>query len=144
MTRAIRGSDVAGNMRVFQNSLLKARISPSVPICARRQAAKAPDCKSGIREFESHRALQFLLTHNRCRGVTPWAPLLERQTSSVILECTITGDHGVSPLQQIQRKEMPSDGTRVAQLTERWSYKPEVEGLSPSLGTKSNYQVIGA
>ena len=25
---------------------------------------------------------------------------------------------------------------RVAQLTERWSYKPEVEGLSPSLGTK--------
>ena len=24
---------------------------------------------------------------------------------------------------------------RVAQLTERWSYKPEVEGLSPSLGT---------
>ena len=26
---------------------------------------------------------------------------------------------------------------RVAQLTERWSYKPEVEGLSPSLGTKS-------
>ena len=27
---------------------------------------------------------------------------------------------------------------RVAQLMERWSYKPEVEGLSPSLGTKSN------
>ena len=27
--------------------------------CARRQVAKAPDCKSGIREFESHRALQF-------------------------------------------------------------------------------------
>ena len=26
---------------------------------------------------------------------------------------------------------------RVAQLTERWSYKPEVEGLSPSLGTKN-------
>jgi hypothetical protein len=26
---------------------------------ARRQAAKAPDCKSGIREFESHRALQI-------------------------------------------------------------------------------------
>jgi hypothetical protein len=25
---------------------------------------------------------------------------------------------------------------RVAQLTERWSYKPEVEGLTPSLGTK--------
>src|SRR6266536_5326575 len=25
---------------------------------------------------------------------------------------------------------------RVAQLIERWSYKPEVEGLSPSLGTK--------
>jgi hypothetical protein len=25
---------------------------------------------------------------------------------------------------------------RVAQLTERWSYKPEVEGLSPSLGTR--------
>ena len=25
---------------------------------------------------------------------------------------------------------------RVAQLMERWSYKPEVEGLSPSLGTK--------
>ena len=24
---------------------------------------------------------------------------------------------------------------RVAQLMERWSYKPEVEGLSPSLGT---------
>src|SRR5262249_30352043 len=24
---------------------------------------------------------------------------------------------------------------RVAQLIERWSYKPEVEGLSPSLGT---------
>ena len=33
---------------------------------------------------------------------------------------------------------------RVAQLMERWSYKPEVEGLSPSLGTKSNSQVIGA
>ena len=31
-----------------------------LPPCfrARRQAAKAPDCKSGIREFESHRALQ--------------------------------------------------------------------------------------
>ena len=29
---------------------------------------------------------------------------------------------------------------RVAQLMERWSYKPEVEGLSPSLGTKSNQQ----
>ncbi len=26
---------------------------------------------------------------------------------------------------------------RVAQMMERWSYKPEVEGLSPSLGTKS-------
>ena len=26
---------------------------------ARRQAAKALDCKSGIREFESRRALQF-------------------------------------------------------------------------------------
>ena len=26
---------------------------------------------------------------------------------------------------------------RVAQLMERWSYKPEVEGLSPSLGTKN-------
>ena len=26
---------------------------------------------------------------------------------------------------------------RVAQLTERWSYKPKVEGLSPSLGTKN-------
>ncbi|MDX6384405.1 MAG: hypothetical protein QOK48_1978 [Blastocatellia bacterium] len=25
---------------------------------------------------------------------------------------------------------------RVAQLIERWSYKPEVEGLSPSPGTK--------
>ena len=25
---------------------------------------------------------------------------------------------------------------RVAQLTERWSYKPEVEGLNPSLGTR--------
>ena len=25
---------------------------------------------------------------------------------------------------------------RVAQLTERWSYKPEAEGLNPSLGTK--------
>jgi hypothetical protein len=25
---------------------------------------------------------------------------------------------------------------RVAQLIERWSYKPEVEGLSPSSGTK--------
>src|SRR6266700_8380487 len=37
----------------------RVRISPSVPICARRQAAKAPDCKSGIREFESHRALQI-------------------------------------------------------------------------------------
>ncbi len=24
---------------------------------------------------------------------------------------------------------------RVAQLIERWSYKPEVEGLNPSLGT---------
>jgi hypothetical protein len=24
---------------------------------------------------------------------------------------------------------------RVAQLTERWSYKPEAEGLNPSLGT---------
>lgn len=33
---------------------------------------------------------------------------------------------------------------RVAQLTERWSYKPEVEGLNPSLGTKFNHQVIGA
>jgi hypothetical protein len=29
-----------------------------------------------------------------------------------------------------------SISARVAQLTERWSYKPEVEGLSPSLGTK--------
>jgi hypothetical protein len=29
-------------------------------VCARRQAAKALDCKSGNREFESHRALQFL------------------------------------------------------------------------------------
>ncbi len=27
---------------------------------------------------------------------------------------------------------------RVAQLMERWSYKPEVEGLSPSLGTKKD------
>ena len=27
---------------------------------------------------------------------------------------------------------------RVAQLTERWSYKSEVEGLSPSFGTKEN------
>ena len=31
-------------------------------ISARRQAAKAPDCRSGIREFESHRALQFYVT----------------------------------------------------------------------------------
>jgi hypothetical protein len=31
----------------------------------------------------------------------------------------------------------PFDFARVAQLTERWSYKPEVEGLSPSLGTRS-------
>jgi hypothetical protein len=30
---------------------------------------------------------------------------------------------------------------RVAQLTERWSYKPEVEGLSPSLGTTSQNAV---
>jgi hypothetical protein len=29
---------------------------------------------------------------------------------------------------------------RVAQLMERWSYRPEVEGLSPSLGTN----LIGA
>ena len=28
-------------------------------VSARRQAAKAPDCKSGTREFESHRALHF-------------------------------------------------------------------------------------
>lgn len=27
------------------------------------------------------------------------------------------------------------NSARVAQLTERWSYKPEVEGLSPFLGT---------
>ena len=33
---------------------------------------------------------------------------------------------------------------RVAQLMERWSYKPEVEGLSPSLGTKFSSKVIGA
>ena len=26
---------------------------------------------------------------------------------------------------------------------ERWSYKPEVEGLSPSLGTKFEFQVSG-
>ena len=31
----------------------------------------------------------------------------------------------------------PLFSARVAQLMERWSYKPEVEGLSPSLGTKS-------
>jgi hypothetical protein len=29
---------------------------------------------------------------------------------------------------------------RVAQLTERWSYKPEVEGLSPSLGTNLSFE----
>ena len=29
---------------------------------------------------------------------------------------------------------------RVAQLTERWSYKPEAEGLNPSLGTNTNYE----
>ena len=29
---------------------------------------------------------------------------------------------------------------RVAQRMERWSYKPEVEGLNPSLGTKSKEQ----
>ncbi len=29
------------------------------------------------------------------------------------------------------------DLARVAQLTERWSYKPEVEGLNPSLGTST-------
>ena len=28
---------------------------------------------------------------------------------------------------------------RVAQLIERWSYKPEVEGLSPSLGTRKDF-----
>ena len=28
---------------------------------------------------------------------------------------------------------------RVAQLMERWSYKPEVEGLSPSLGTRNGH-----
>src|SRR5882762_11485470 len=32
---------------------------------------------------------------------------------------------------------------RVAQLTERWSYKPEVEGLNPSLGTTVRFQVSG-
>ncbi len=31
---------------------------------ARRQAAKALDCKSNIREFESHRALHKLRTAN--------------------------------------------------------------------------------
>ena len=80
------GSDVTGNMRVFKLGS-RVRCSPSAPkrkmkardeACrfnaslsssafilhpltgARRQAAKAPDCKSGIREFESRRALQFL------------------------------------------------------------------------------------
>jgi hypothetical protein len=32
---------------------------------ARRQAAKAPDCNPGMREFESHRALQFLTQPGR-------------------------------------------------------------------------------
>ena len=38
----------------------------------------------------------------------------------------------------------PLVSARVAQLTERWSYKPEVEGLSPSLGTKNSRQEAGA
>ena len=32
---------------------------------------------------------------------------------------------------------LPAVFARVAQLTERWSYKPEVEGLNPSLGTST-------
>ncbi len=39
---------------------------------------------------------------------------------------------------------IPLFRARVAQLMERWSYKPEVEGLNPSLGTNFNSQVIGA
>ena len=31
---------------------------------------------------------------------------------------------------------------RVAQLTERWSYKPEVEGLNPSLGTSNHFPYL--
>ena len=56
----IHGSDVAGNMRVFQTRLESSNLSFRSNYCARRQAAKAPDCKSDIREFESHRALQFV------------------------------------------------------------------------------------
>ena len=51
------GSDVAGNMRVFQTRLESSNLSFRSN-CARRQVAKALDCKSSIREFESHRALQ--------------------------------------------------------------------------------------
>src|ERR1043166_3865020 len=40
---------------------------------------------------------------------------------------------GNKPGRYRSRSDIPA---RVAQLTERWSYKPEVEGLSPSLGTK--------
>jgi hypothetical protein len=39
--------------------LIPVYLWPPVAFRARRQAAKAPDCKSGTREFESHRALQI-------------------------------------------------------------------------------------
>ena len=58
------GSDVAGNMRVFQTRLESSNLSFRT-ICTRRQAAKARDCKSRMREFESHRVLQILNNHEQ-------------------------------------------------------------------------------
>jgi hypothetical protein len=39
------------------------------------------------------------------------------------------------------RSSAANFSARVAQLMERWSYKPEVEGLSPSSGTTNKAKV---
>src|SRR5260370_42298059 len=41
--------------------------------------------------------------------------------------------------ERLVRFQLRPPFARVAQLTERWSYKPEVEGLSPSSGTRIQF-----
>src|SRR5438105_4953792 len=60
-TFSTSGSDVAGNMRVFQTRFESSNLSfRSKQQRARRQVVKATDCKSVTHEFDSHRALQLL------------------------------------------------------------------------------------
>src|SRR6185369_11712373 len=86
------------------------------PSRARRQAAKAPDCKSGTREFESHRALQ---TNTGLRSLDFGLWILSRQlpVCKFKVQRPKTKDHFL-------RKEVPGMALNGRVLLLNQTYEP--------------------